>query len=348
MATTSVSALRALCAVLALWLPFSAFADKTDVVEFGSSRMVGEVKGLERGKLRFKTDATDTIDIDWADVKTLITDQRLRIERRDGGFEHGSLRAGAETRRLALATSGGVQMVSMGDVVSFEPIESSFWERLDIDTSLGYSYAKSNDVSQLNFNASFEYDTDDRSRDLSLSSQRSGSEGNEESLRRTLDYLTVRIRESQWFTGWRSGYEDNDELSLDYRVLGAAIVGRDFYPRSDRRIRLFTGPAVTMEQYTDTDSQTGAEFILASELDWFRFTHPEVDLSTTLIVFPSLSDFGRVRASLDIALRWEIVKDLYWELTLYDDYDNETVNLDDGTSSSSNDYGITTSLGWSW
>lgn len=88
--------------------------------------------------------------------------------------------------------------------------------------------------------------------------------------------------------------------------------------------------------------------MLGTALDWFQFTLPELDLSTQLVLFPSLSDRRRVRGKFNIALRWEIVRDLYWELSIYDDYDSQRVSLDDGTLSSSNDYGLSTSLGWSW
>ena len=44
-------------------------ANKTDVVTFvNGDRLTGEVKSLERGRLRFKTDATDTISIEWDNV----------------------------------------------------------------------------------------------------------------------------------------------------------------------------------------------------------------------------------------------------------------------------------------
>lgn len=145
---------RTICAFIALLLATAVSADKTDIVEFGASRMVGEVKGMERGKLRLKTDATDTIDIDWAEVTALVTGQYLRIETRDGKFVYASLQPGAADKHLALA-GAGIQEIHMDDVAALEPIKATFWERLSIDTSLGYSYAKSNDVTQLNINATF-------------------------------------------------------------------------------------------------------------------------------------------------------------------------------------------------
>ena len=62
--------------VLIALLPLSAAvaAPKTDVVVFqNGDRLTGEVKGLDRGRLSFDTDATGTIAIEWARVKSVDT-----------------------------------------------------------------------------------------------------------------------------------------------------------------------------------------------------------------------------------------------------------------------------------
>ena len=62
-------------------------------------------------------------------------------------------------------------------------------------------------------------------------------------------------------------------------------------------------------------------------------------LSTNLQVYPNLMDRGRVRAELDITLKWEMVEDLFWELSFYDS-DSVVVGA------WKIDYGIITSLGY--
>ena len=78
------------------------------------------------------------------------------------------------------------------------------------------------------------------------------------------------------------------------------------------------------------------------EMEWFRYDEPELDFSTKLDVIPNLSDFGRVRAGLDVSLKWEIVSDLFWELTFYNSFDSDPPAVD----AEKNDYGIITSVGW--
>ena len=76
--------------------------------------------------------------------------------------------------------------------------------------------------------------------------------------------------------------------------------------------------------------------------DWFRYDSPELDLSTSLQVIPNLTDTGRVRGELDIKLKWEMIEDLFWELSYYHSYDSRPAAVD----AAQNDYGVITSLGY--
>lgn len=333
--------------VLAAFAAQAHGADKTDTIEFGQSRMVGEVKHLERGKLYFNTDATDTIEVDWLEVRVLVTSQHLRIEHRDGRISFGSLEAGSGPARVAVVDDGRREDLPLTDIVAFEPIESSFWDRLNITTSVGYSFAKSTKVEQLDLSARFEYDTEQHSRALSLSAQSSESEGGNRSTRRNADYLSLRLHRSPYLWGWMADYEDNDALGLDFRILGAVVAGRDFYPLANRRLRGLAGFAVSQEGFAGGEEQTSGELLLGGFVDWYQFRSPELDLSSSLIVYPSLSDTGRWRSRFDITLRWEIYDDLFWSLSLYDDYDSDGVDTEESVGSS-NDFGVSTGLGWSW
>jgi hypothetical protein len=337
----------ALASVVACTL--SAFAaDKTDVVEFGSgSRLVGEFKRVERGKLYFKTDATDTIAIDWRDVTKLESSQTVRVQRNDGALHFGKLLP-AESHTLAVGSTSSNQRIAMLDAVSLQPIEEEVWDRFDVDTSVGYAFTKATEVEQFNFSAKIEYETEQRNRTLELSSQSSRSDEEERSTRNVASYETTRLHRDRWFSGWVAGYEANDALGLEYRFTGAGIYGREFFPSPDARVRTFGGVGVNEERFENDDSQQSLEGVLGAQLDWFRFSHPELDLTTTLAVIPSITELGRVRVGFDTTLEWEIYDDLYWRLTFFDDFDTDARSDDAESDQAENDYGITTSIGWTW
>ncbi|MEZ5557756.1 MAG: DUF481 domain-containing protein [Pseudomonadales bacterium] len=319
-----------------------------DVVEFGQSRLVGEVKHLERGKLYFKTEATDTIQVDWADVTALATTQHLRIEYRDGRISFGSLAAGAAPSLLAIVGDAEVRERPMADVVAFQAIESGFWDRLDVDASVGYAFARSTEVERLDLAIDVQYETERHSRRLRLAAQSSESEGGASSIRRSARYLTLRLDHAPYLWGWMGDYEDNDALNLEFRVLGALVGGRDFYPLPNRRLRAIGGLAVSEEGFLEGEQKAGAELLFGGLVDWYRFSSPELNLSSSLIVYPSLSETGRWRSQFDITLSWEIYDDLHWRLSFYDAYDSDGVDADGAGGSSVNDYGVSTGLGWSW
>ena len=79
-------------ALLATIIPLFASAN-TDVVVFDNGdRLTGEIKSLERGRLRFKTEATDTISIEWDNVAFLSSDQNIQIETYEGRRYLGRLK----------------------------------------------------------------------------------------------------------------------------------------------------------------------------------------------------------------------------------------------------------------
>lgn len=91
-----------LCPVLLGMTPpwSTALADEDvtdDVVLFlNGDRLTGEVKSLERGRLRFKTAATDTISIEWDDIASVRSAQNIQVETQGGVRYLGQLTAAEE------------------------------------------------------------------------------------------------------------------------------------------------------------------------------------------------------------------------------------------------------------
>jgi hypothetical protein len=142
--------------VLSCWVP--ALAEKSDVVVFDTgTRMIGEVKALERGKLRFKTEATDTIEIEWEHVDTVTTGQTLEVELQRGLIFYGSLEAAAQPGMIKVVGPAATTELDMNRVVRITPIKATFWKRLDGSFSLGFSYTKASDIAQFSFNGDAKY-----------------------------------------------------------------------------------------------------------------------------------------------------------------------------------------------
>jgi hypothetical protein len=81
-----------------------------------------------------------------------------------------------------------------------------------------------------------------------------------------------------------------------------------------------------------------------TEFSVFRYDFPETDISGRLTVLPSLTASGRYRAEADLRAKYEFVDNLYFQLEVYGSYDSKPPSL----GAVSSDYGLTTSLGYSF
>ena len=108
---------------------------------------------------------------------------------------------------------------------------------------------------------------------------------------------------------------------------------------------MFGGLVVNQETAAGSGQDTTNALAVAG-LDWriYRFAVPETTLTSSLELFPSLTDFGRVRARTDVALRRKFTSSLTLNFSMYDDYDSRPP----GTRSATNDYGIVTGLGFTF
>ena len=332
------------CLLIALAAMPALSAPKTDVVIFNNGdRLTGEVKSLERGRLRFKTDATDTISIEWRDVAYLSSDQNIQVETEEGKRYLGHLERGESEYLTVVQTQSGPVELESGAVVLMTPIEERGVSRLDGDITAGYNFAQASQIKQLHFGLDMDYRTETRIVSLRVDATTSDSAGSESSQRESVDLSYTRLWPNRWLTGGVLSLNRNDELGVDLRTSIGAGGGRILKQSNTMDLSLTGGLLFSRENVSSglPDEDTW-EAIGTLRWGWFRYDSPELDLSTELQLIPNLTDTGRVRGEFDISLRWEMIEDLFWELSFYDSYDSDPVVL----GAEKNDYGVNTSLGW--
>ena len=96
------------------------------------------------------------------------------------------------------------------------------------------------------------------------------------------------------------------------------------------------------ENYFDEASNgNSAEAIAGIELNGFNLG--DLNLLTRYIVFPSLTDSGRVRMDFTTDLKWDLPKDLYFSMGFSTNYDSRPP-----ADTPKNDYIYSSSVGWSY
>lgn len=336
-------ALTAIVAVATLVLSQNVLAN-TDVVHFvNGDRLTGEVKSLERGKLRFKTAATDTISIEWDDVARLTSSQNIQVETENGERFLGSLTESDLDGGVVVVTTVETVELDASRIVFMTPIEERGVDRVDGEIKAGFNFTKASEVKQAQLGLELQARTETRIFGLDASAVTTGSQDNRSSQRHSLDLSYRRLWPKRWFTGAVLRLDRNDELGLDWRTSIGAGGGRYLRQTNSSTLSLTGGLQLSRENVRGgLDDEDTVEAFATLSWDWFRYDTPELDFSTELQIIPNLTDAGRVRTELDVSIKWEMIEDLFWELEIYDSFDTDPVIQ----GAEKNDYGVVTSLGW--
>lgn len=342
----TLAVLRLCLGLVLLFCSAEVLAAKTDVVVLiNGDRITGEVKKLERGILSYSTDFMGTINIEWDKIAQLRSDQLLEIEMIDGEKLYG--RAGTlgddGAVLLELVDGGENRSVPIEQTVRIAALdEGRLRDRLDGYFSFGWSAQAANSVSQYSVGAGVTYRDEIRLWDYAYDAARSSSDTNPSSERQTLQIEQRRFLRDRWFWAGGANFSTNDELGLDLRTLVGGGFGRYFLQTGTQELAGMAGVGLTREQFSDGQDKKSVEGILTGSYDLFRFDSPEIDLSTVLTLYPSFTISGRVRAEANIRARYEIIKDLFYELSYLFSYDNEPQS----EGAAQRDWSVVTSLGY--
>ena len=317
------------------------FAERTDLVFLhNGDRITGEVKSLHRGKLEFKTDSMGTLYIEWEDIAEIVSDIGQSVELTNGQRFYGSLGKPENRDMMLVDTNDGTVGVSITDVIAMYPVEAGFWDRLDLSASLGFSWDKGSNVGKYNIGVDAEYRNPRFITRASASTEVTTQEGRDDTSRATIEANHLVFRRNKRYHSIFGNIEKNDELGIDARGLIGA--GYGWVPlRSNRNwFSVGIGLAANHEIPLEGEDETNLEAVGMLTYDYYKYSDPERSWKTSLVVFPSVTDFGRYRANFDTVFRLEFISDLFWKLDFYLAYDSEPIS----TKASSIDYGVTSSL----
>jgi hypothetical protein len=332
-----------IAALAAVSAPATA-ADQTDILVFDNGdRLTGEFKSLERGRLRFKTAATDTISIKWDHIASLISKQNIQVETEDGVRYFGHLSSAVAEKRIVIQTDSGPIDLEVEHVILMTPIEERGLDRIDGDISAGYNFAKADEVTTTYLSVDLDYRTEDRIFSLDFDSLFSDSSTNEPSQDSSLDLKYTRLLANRWMAGGILTFERNDELGLDLRTSIGGGGGRILHQSNNSAVSLTGGLLLSREKVgAAVADEDYLEAFATLTWDWFRYDTPELDLTTSLQIIPNLTDSGEYRGEFEIEFKWEIIEDFFWALAISDSYDSKA----ELTGGENNDYSVITSVGW--
>jgi Holliday junction resolvase len=325
----------------------AAARPKIDVIVLKNrDRVTCEIKSLSRGKLEVKTDSMDKVYIEWADIAALASPAYFHVTASDGSFYFGSLEIADSTNNLRVESDTTIVTLPALTVVEIAPIERSFLSRNKGSVEVGFNYAKSTDVAEFYFDFSDRYRSRRNIVDVGINTTLTSQSDPEETKRKgAIGAAYYRILPRSITVSVGAKAERNDELDVKRRILGRFSAGYDQIATNQNTLLLAAGLAVNSEtSYSTDETTTSLEGVLYANYSAFQYNTPKISLDAITSVYPSITEQGRVRFELTLEVRKEIIADLFFELEFYYDYDNKPAS----GGETSRDYGIRTSLGYTW
>lgn len=318
---------------------------RTDVcILVNGDRLTGDIKELESGRLRFKTDRLQTIYIDWVAIARLTSVNWFRFELEDGTYHLGALTEPVRSGMLRVVGERTVDL-EMIDVVMIHPSEKTFWDRVDGSISAGIDFTRSTEIAKYDFFLDVEHQTAEDAWALRVNSSATTRESGDTLNRNELNLGYRYYLGNRYFIGGGGTLFNNEEQGIDLRTSLTMTAGRNLI-QSNRKKLLFAWGLSGNREFAagNAEPTNNLEAVAMVEHRLFWYDHPEMDMTNDVSVYPNITSWGRVRVTGNSRIRWELFTDFYWEFRFWLNYDSDPPT--DGALKA--DYGLVTSLGYSF
>jgi hypothetical protein len=318
---------------------------KDDVVTLDNGdRITGEIKKMEHGILYLKSDrALDTLQLDWGRVQRIQSKARYEFETSGGDRFIGTLSGDSVDEVAIVLEDASVVRKPIIEILTMREMRKNVLGRINLSLDGGITFTQGNRQTQTTVQQSLQYTKPRYSFSQTVSSLFNHQSGSENTSRHEFQLLARRYFARRWeYLGLGALLSDNQQ-NLDLRVTAGGGFQRTFLKSNRALFAGIAGFVYTNEKYTAEleSNRSNAEILTGLAFTRYRFRSSE--LQTYLLVFPSVTDFGRVRADLSGYWKWEIVSDLYWKFSVFDNFDSRPP-----AESPKNNFGVTSSVGWSF
>jgi len=320
-------------------------AEKVDVVVLrNGSRVIGEVRSMQKSRLELKTDDMGTLQIEWDKVASVTAPEFFEVEDMDGGLHFGSLRPGAADDTIEVVADWGTDALPLWQVARIQLVKSGFWAKFKGSFDLGAGYTSATELTQLTFDGELRFVRPRFEASAEADAVLTYQPDVQDTQRTTalLSYTRVYPNRHRAFT--QAAVERNRELGFDLR--SSLVGGWGYMLVRDQHNRLVSGAglSVNREKPVEGDSTTNLEAVLGLTFANFAYDYPNTDIQLQLFGYAGLSQWGRVRLEANASLKRELFSDFYVGLKGYESYDSEPATA----GAAKNDWGLSLTLGYSF
>jgi hypothetical protein len=267
---------RSLAILLLLLGP--SFATPASAQEFiihaNGDSINGDVKGFERGKLKFEIPGGSATLIEFDKLTAIGSSDFWDIELDDLTRAFGSLAPGTEPGTVRILGDAQTREVPLASIVKMTSIDAGFWSKFDGFLEFGFSYGKANNITNYTLAASVDYRGTKWASGFTFDSRLNSQDSVETTKRNQLSLNITRLLPKTWSVGAFTQLEQNQELDLDLRLLLGAFGGRDILQSNKVEWRWAVGLLGNREGYTglerplSTSSRSGTGRTTSGRACW--------------------------------------------------------------------------------
>jgi putative salt-induced outer membrane protein YdiY len=318
------------------------------VIMKNGDRLTGEVKRLQDGVLYVETDYfAGAVGLDWLQVEKVESKATFQVVLSNGKRLTGSIskvEAAAPGKDVIVRAEGVEVPVAGTDVVEIQSQKQTFWRQLKGSIDLGYNYTSGNGQSSLNSSASAEYPATHWAAGASYTASFSGQTGGTTSnLFEVQSYGERFLNRNSYLIGL-SDFLHSSQQDLVLRTTFGGAYGRYLARNNHNSLRWLAGSDYTRAGYQSglaQPTQQNVELLLGAEYQFFQFDR--YTLQSQVLVFPGLSDFGRIRLTTNDIFSVKLSNNFYLNFSFWDNYDSRPP-----LNAQKNAQGISTGLGWTF
>jgi hypothetical protein len=320
----------------------SAFAEKiAKVVLRNGDTITGEVKSLQQGKLKFKTDKAGTIYIEWEFINSVSSTNFFEVETQLGVRYYGMLGPGPESKKLTVIGPTETVILDMSRVIIIMPIKQTFWGRVDGSLNVGASFTSADNIFQYSIESDATYRMPKFSARIGLSMIETRRDERDTTFKDNLGFSYTRFRKNRYFGVGTVSFDRSSELGIDFRAELGGAYGRSFIQSTRTRL----AGAMGLVGGRETPSGTVLSVLIRGQYHFFLYNFPKTDILVDLGLLPSITEWPRVRVEFNASLMREVTTDFTVNFSVYDSYDSDPPGEE---AISNHDFGVILSVGFTF
>lgn len=302
--------------------------------------LIGEVKTMSNNIITAETKYSNSdFKIEFDKVVKLKLVNKYSVYLVDGTNFYGTLRSNKENE-ATITGEDTIRDVRLSSIVSLNKIETGFWKHFTGSFDFGYNLTKENNSQQLTFSLQLNYVSENWIHTAKYDELYTVQDGVDDINRVEVDLDAKRYYKNNWFFNSNFSFLSNTSQSIEGRYIPSLGMGN--YLVRNNKLYFLVGGGLTynIEKYFDpSNNKNSFEGVITTQFNAFNLK--DVNINTSVVMFPSFSEKGRFRTDIDFSFKYDLPLDFYIKASVNANYDNQPAQ-----NSTKMDYVFSTGFGW--